>query len=57
MCPTDRVERKRIAVNLNGEAVTKFEEIKDYLGIETETEVVRHLITWYHKEVVKKAEM
>lgn len=48
------IKRKRFAVNLEGDIIEKFEEIKEFLGINTETEVVRHLITWYHKTVVKK---
>ena len=53
-----RIGKKRIAVNLNGDIIKKFEDIKEFLGIETETEVVRHLITWYHKKVImKKAEL
>jgi len=47
-------KRKRFAVNLEGEIIQKFEEIKEFLGINTETEVVRHLITWYHKKVIEK---
>jgi len=57
MYPAEGRERKRIAVNLDGEIVRKFEDIKEFLGIDTETEVVRHLITWYHSNVIKKGEL
>lgn len=47
---------KRIAVNLNNPTSKKFETIKQHLNIDSDTDVVRFLIGWYHRTELKKRE-
>jgi len=44
----------RLAVNLKGLQAKKFLEVQKYLGIESGTDVMRFLITWFHKREIPK---
>jgi len=46
----------RIAVNLEGESMKKFLEIKEYLGIGRSTDVFRFLIADFHRRKIEKKE-
>ncbi|MDI9610491.1 MAG: hypothetical protein QFX36_04095 [Archaeoglobales archaeon] len=45
---------KNIKITDSKEFFEKFEEIKNYLGLENDAEVVRFLVTAYHRELQKQ---
>jgi len=44
----------RISINLQDEIAQRFLEIKKHWGLESNTDVLRMLITWYYDEMTKK---
>ena len=43
----------RLNIQLTGDVADRFRRIKTFLGLENDTEVVRTLIAWYHREYEK----
>ncbi|NIR15002.1 hypothetical protein GWM83_03700 [Candidatus Bathyarchaeota archaeon] len=43
-------QKLRINVRLRGEIVQQFWQVKNHLGLQNDTEVVRSLVKWYHRE-------
>ena len=41
---------EKLNVHLKGDVAEKFNRIKDFLGLEQDTEAIRALITWYYKQ-------
>lgn len=41
---------EKLNVHLKGEVADRFRRIKNLLGLEQDTEVIRALITWYYNE-------
>jgi len=52
MCAEEKI--LRISINLEGEMAQKFLTIKKRWGLESNTDVVRMLISWYHDQVQKE---
>lgn len=46
----------KITVQLKDKTITKFKQVKDYLGLENDTEVFRFLIADYHRKNIKEKE-
>jgi len=44
----------KLNVQLKGESADKFRRIKAYLELENDTEVIRTLVRWYHKQYEKE---
>ena len=45
---------EKLNVHLKGDITDKFRRIKQFLGLEQDTEVIRALITWYYNQHEKE---
>ena len=52
--PEEESQVLRISINLQNEMAQKFLEVKKHWGLESNTDVLRMLITWYYDEMTKK---
>lgn len=46
---------KGIKLTLDKESLEKFEKVKEYLGLESDAEVVRFLVNAYYRDIVVPA--
>jgi hypothetical protein len=46
--------RRKAQHTLRGDVAEKFSRIKDFLGLEQDTEAIRSLITWYYSQHEKE---
>lgn len=49
-----REKTEKLNVHLKGDVAEKFSRIKEFLGLEQDTEAIRALITWYYNQHEKE---